>query len=128
MTETRLLRAIAAPTLAAVVVAVVAVLARSGAPTRESASTARSVRSGHVTVAITNYAFAPAKLTVRAGTVITFTDHDSTAHTATANDGAFNTGTIEPGQSRTIRVGKAGTYPYHCLFHAFMTGTVTVTG
>jgi plastocyanin len=79
-----------------------------------------------VTVAISNYAFSPAHLTVRAGTQITFTNHDATAHTATADHGGCDTGTIAPRHSRTIDVRRPGKYPYHCLFHAFMTGSLTV--
>jgi plastocyanin len=79
-----------------------------------------------VTVAITNYAFTPAHLTVKAGTKVTWTNHDATAHTATADHGGFGTGTIDPHHSATVRLAKPGTYPYHCIFHAFMTGTVTV--
>jgi plastocyanin len=42
------------------------------------------------------------------------------------NNTSFNTGTINPRQSRTVVFSKVGTFPYHCLFHAFMNGTVTV--
>jgi plastocyanin len=83
-------------------------------------------KSKHVTVSISNYAFSPQILTVRVGTKITWTNHDQTAHTATANKGAFDTGTINPGKSKTIIMSKIGTYPYHCIFHAFMTGTINV--
>jgi plastocyanin len=91
-----------------------------------AATPATGVRHGHVTVAITNFAFKPAKLTVAAGTRVTFVNHDMTAHTATADHGGFGTGTINPRHSDTIRLTKPGRYAYHCLFHAFMTGTITV--
>ena len=121
------MRAAILPLAGAVIVLVVALLVRSGAPAvHESPAAATAVRSGHVTVAITNYAFSPAKLTVKAGTRVTWTDHDDTAHTATADHGGFGTGTINPGHSDTVRLTKPGTYAYHCLFHAFMTATVTV--
>lgn len=123
------LRALLLPAVAAVVVAVVALLVRSPDPVvHESHAAASTVRSGVVKVAITNYSFEPDKLTVRAGTRITFTNHDNTAHTATADHGGFGTGTINPNHSATITVKRAGSYPYHCLFHAFMTGTITVVG
>jgi plastocyanin len=77
-------------------------------------------------VAIANYAFKPAALTVKAGTKLTFTNHDSTAHTATTSTSGFDTGTLKPGQSATVTVTKPGTYSYICQFHAFMTGKVTV--
>jgi plastocyanin len=79
-------------------------------------------------VAIRMFAFSPATVHVRVGGRITFTNFDSTAHTATADDGtSFDSGTLSQGQSRTITFAKAGTYTYHCAFHAFMTGTVVVS-
>jgi plastocyanin len=83
------------------------------------------VASGHVTVVISNYKFAPAKLTVKSGTRVTFSNHDMTAHTATANSG-FDSGTIKPRADATVKFSKPGTYPYICQFHAFMHGTVVV--
>jgi plastocyanin len=81
---------------------------------------------GKLTVKISGYAFAPASVTVGAGSRITFTNHDATAHTATSNKPAFDTGTVKPGQSATLTLRKAGTYTYYCQFHAFMHGTVIV--
>ena len=57
---------------------------------------------------------------------MTWTNHDNTAHTATANGGSFDTGTLKPNASKTIDLKRPGTYGYHCAFHAFMTATVTV--
>jgi plastocyanin len=84
------------------------------------------VKSGHAAVQITNYAFSPSRITVKAGTRITWTNHDKTAHTATANTMSFGTGTIAPKASKTVDFKRPGVYKYHCLFHAFMTGTVVV--
>ena len=116
------------PTAAAVVVLVVAlVLAVSGSSKLAPASASSVARSGKtVRVKVYMFAFVPAKLTVKVGTRITFTNHDQTAHTATALNGTFDTGTINPGKSRTIVVKRSGTYAYHCLFHGFMTGTIKV--
>ena len=124
---TRRLLTLLAPAFAAVLVAVLALAVRSPAPrVQTTAAAASAVHSGHFTVSVSDYAFEPAKLTVTAGTRVSFTNHDNTAHTATANSGAFGTGTIEPGKSRTVTLRRPGTYPYHCIFHAFMTGTITV--
>ncbi|MGI8711855.1 MAG: cupredoxin domain-containing protein [Solirubrobacteraceae bacterium] len=87
---------------------------------------ATSPRSGRVTVAIKSYAYHPAKLVVKAGTKVTFTNHDQTAHTATAGGSGFDSGTIKPGASATVTFGKPGTYSYVCQFHPFMHGTVVV--
>jgi plastocyanin len=77
-------------------------------------------------VAIRNYMFMPADVTVKAGARVTFTNYDQTAHTATSETSGFDTGTIDPGKSVTVTIKKPGTYTYHCLFHAFMVAHITV--
>jgi plastocyanin len=77
-------------------------------------------------VAINNYAYTPATITVAAGTKITFTNSDKTAHTATSTKPGFDTGTLKPGASHVVTVTKPGTYSYYCQFHAFMKGTIVV--
>jgi plastocyanin len=98
----------------------------AAAPTSTSTPAANASQGTKVTVAIVNYAFKPADTTVKAGTKLTFTNHDSTAHTATSKTPGFDTGTLKPGQSATVTVSKPGTYSYYCQFHAFMVATVTV--
>lgn len=80
------------------------------------------------TVLIKNFAFSPTHLTVAPGATVTVKNLDSSTHTLTANDGSFDTGSIEPGHSATFRAPQAGTHPFHCAFHQFMTGTLTVSG
>jgi plastocyanin len=124
------LRALLIPTAAAITVLVVALVVRNQpttirvAPSSTKASTA--LRSGHVAVAISNYAFVPKALTVKVGTRVSWTNRDSTAHTATADKGGFDTGTVAPHATRTIDFKHPGTFTYHCAFHAFMTATITV--
>jgi plastocyanin len=82
---------------------------------------------GSTAVSISNFKFAPATLTVKAGDQVTVTNDDSTAHTATADDGSsFDTGDVAPNASQTISVSKPGRYPYHCSIHSFMHGTLVV--
>ncbi|MFA5944014.1 MAG: cupredoxin domain-containing protein [Candidatus Thermoplasmatota archaeon] len=78
-------------------------------------------------VEIHDFKFEPATLTVRTGDVIHFTNHDSAAHTATANAGAFDTASISGGDSAEVVLSTPGTFAYHCKFHASMTGAITVT-
>jgi plastocyanin len=80
------------------------------------------------TVSIKNFAFNPPNATVSAGTTVTWVNNDQTAHTVTANDGAFDSGTLQPGKSYSFKFDKAGTYAYHCNIHPDMTATVTVSG
>jgi plastocyanin len=80
-------------------------------------------------VRIKNFAYAPATLTVKSGASVTFTNSDGTNHTATATGGgAFDTGTIAPGASKTVSLNTPGTFAYVCNFHPFMHGTIRVTG
>jgi plastocyanin len=100
----------------------------SGAPSTSSTGTTSAAHPAvHQAVTIENFAFQPANFTVRPGATITVTNRDSVTHTFTADNGAFNTGDIEPGRTRTVTAPeKPGRYPYRCLIHQFMTGTLTV--
>lgn len=120
-------RSLLLPTATTIVVGVLALTLSTQAAT-PTASSAQPVsrRARHVTVAIRNYDFAPKSLTVTVGTRVTWTNHDATAHTATADGSGFDTGTVAPEASRTIDFKHPGTFTYHCAFHAFMTATVTV--
>ena len=80
------------------------------------------------TVSIKNFAFNPPNATVAAGTTVTWVNNDQAPHTATADDGTFDSGTLQPGQSFSFTFDKAGTYAYHCNIHPDMTATVTVSG
>ena len=80
-----------------------------------------------VAVDISMFAFRPSTVTIAPGTTVAFTNMDTTEHTATSNNGTtFDTGAIQHGQMKTVTLTKPGTYPYHCAFHPFMTGTVIV--
>lgn len=100
--------------------------AASSTPAATTASASSTPRSGHVTVTIRNYMFEPMHLTVTAGTKVSFHNDDAAPHTATAINQSFDTGTIKDGQTRTVTLSKPGRYAYHCLFHAFMTASITV--
>jgi plastocyanin len=80
-------------------------------------------------VAIRNFSFMPRRLTVKKGARITISNRDTTAHTATSDDGSsFDTGSIDPGSSSTITLNTAGRVTYHCSIHPFMHGTIIVQG
>lgn len=120
-------RALILPLLVGAIVAVAALLVKSGGTGGAGGAAPASVPAGRGgAVAIRNYNFIPAKLTIKAGTKVVFRNRDATAHTATADAGGFDTGTIAPDGSKRVVFSKPGTYSYHCAFHAFMTGTVTV--
>ena len=76
-------------------------------------------------VSIRNFSFTPNSLTVKVGTKVTWTNHDSVTHTVTANQGAFNAPVL-PGSSVSFTFTKAGTYAYHCMIHPSMMATIVV--
>jgi plastocyanin len=79
------------------------------------------------TVVIQNFSFKPAHITIKRGTRVTWINKDSTTHTATANNGAFDSGRLRPGQSYSHTFKTAGrTNKYHCEIHPSMRGSVVV--
>jgi plastocyanin len=78
------------------------------------------------TVSIANMAFAPGIITVSAGTTVTWTNNDNMAHTVTADDNSFDSGSIALGGTFSKMFSTAGTYPYHCTIHSTMKGTIVV--
>ena len=75
-------------------------------------------------VSISGMKFDPPTLEVAAGDTITFTNEDSAPHTATANDGSFDTGRLGKGDTATVTIGAAGTFDYICKIHPSMKGQV----
>ena len=95
-------------------------------PSTAAAPAGAAVSAGKVQ--ISNFKYAPPAITVKAGGTVTWTNGDSAPHTATAKaNSAFNTDTLKQGQSKKVTFSKPGTYPYTCLFHPFMSGTIVVT-
>jgi LPXTG-motif cell wall-anchored protein len=78
------------------------------------------------TVTIKSFAFHPTAVTVHPGDTVTWTNQDSTGHSATANDSSFNTGILKKGSSGSFRFTKAGTFGYHCTPHPNMKAQVVV--
>lgn len=98
-------------------------------PSTAGVSSAAAAPVAGNAVAIKNFAFAPAALTVKVGTTVTWTNQDSDAHTVTSmgKGGPLKSSPLNTGQSYTHTFTAAGTYSYLCTVHPFMTATVTVT-
>lgn len=80
--------------------------------------------SGGDAVSIAGFAFEPPDLRVPEGTEVTWTNDDPTPHTVTADDGSFDSGTLEPGA--TFSVAADGSITYFCAIHPAMKGSLTV--
>lgn len=79
-------------------------------------------------VTIKDFEFAPASVTVNVGDTVTWANDGPTAHSATAEDGSFDTGIMQKGKSGSATFSTAGTISYVCTPHPFMKGTVVVEG
>ena len=82
--------------------------------------------AANTAVDIAGFAFSPQTVTVHVGDTVTWTNGDAQHHTATADDGSFNTGAINSGSSKSVTLTTAGTFPYHCSIHPSMTATIVV--
>jgi plastocyanin len=78
-------------------------------------------------VSIVNFAFDPASLQVPAGTTVTWTNNGGAPHTVTADDGSFDSGTLQPGASFSQTFNTAGTIAYHCSIHPQMVASIVIT-
>jgi plastocyanin len=76
---------------------------------------------------IVDFDFSPRRLTVEAGTKVTWTNTGERPHTATDRGGTFDTRPIAPGASAEVTLSTPGTYFYFCRINpAKMNGVLTV--
>jgi plastocyanin len=85
-----------------------------------------SVAAADGSVAMAGFAFDPATITVEVGDSVTWRNEDSAPHTATADDGSFDTGNVASGADDSVTFDRAGTFAYTCTIHPSMRGTVVV--
>ncbi len=112
--------------LAAVVVAGVALTGCSSGGTDNGGGATGPPKSTN-TVEIKDFKFVPAVITVKAGTVVTWTNKDDVDHSATGDDKSFDSDVFGKGKSYSFTFTKAGKFEYHCTPHSYMKGMVIVT-
>jgi plastocyanin len=74
-------------------------------------------------------AYSPNHAPVSGGSTVTWNNVDSTPHTATADDGSFDTGIINSGSSSSALINtstETSTIPYHCSVHPEMRGILQI--
>ena len=81
-----------------------------------------------MTVSIQDFSFSPSQITVAPGTKVTWTNEGPSPHTTTADDGSWDSGTLQQGEDFSFTFDQPGTYTYHCSIHPDMTATVKVSG
>ncbi len=81
-----------------------------------------------VAVAIDNFVFGPERLTVKAGTTVTWTNRDDIPHTVASKDRLFKSKVMDTDESYSFTFPTPGEYSYFCSLHPHMTGTIVVEG
>jgi len=80
----------------------------------------------------TSECYIPSTLTVSLGTTIIWENNDNAAHLATSGtpdggpNGIFDSGMIMGGATFEYEFSDKGEFPYYCIVHPWMIGTVTV--
>ncbi len=83
-------------------------------------------KSASASVTMGDFFFSSASVTIAVGDTVTWHNAGQAPHTATANDGSFDTGTINSGGSGSHTFNSPGTFSYICTIHPNMKGTVRV--
>jgi plastocyanin len=106
-----------------------------GGDENEGAKAPTQANSGAVSgngsaVDIANFEFKPQKLTVRAGTTVTWTNQDTAIHSIKDTSPLATPVSKDLGKGDTFSItyDKPGSYSYICGIHNYMTGSVDVTG
>ena len=71
--------------------------------------------------------FTPPTISIASGETVRWFNDDAMPHTVTAVDRAWDSGNLAPGGSFERRFDHPGSYPYVCLYHAWMTGVVVAS-
>ena len=82
-------------------------------------------------VAITDFAFTQANITINLGDTVRWENANApggTQHTTTSDTGLWDSGVLAGNQNFTNTFSIVGTFAYHCAIHPSMVGRVTVDG
>ncbi len=90
------------------------------------ATTAGAANAADYTVTIPGLRFDPARLSVLVGDTVTWENEDTQFHTATSDDGSFDSDLLGPGESFSQAFSVPGSYRYVCAIHSFMRGEIDV--
>lgn len=104
--------------------------AESTSPATEESTESEPAPSGEAQksekVQIVEFTYEPDPVVVQTGGKVIWQNEDTAPHTATADDGSFDTGIIEKGKLGSATFKEPGTFTYFCEVHPTMHGTVEV--
>ena len=87
---------------------------------------AASSQVANTEVKIDEFAFAPQRVTVKAGTTVTWTNEDDVPHTIASSSKLFKSKALDTKDRFSFTFTTPGTYEYFCSLHPHMTGTIVV--
>jgi plastocyanin len=79
-----------------------------------------------VSVTNDNFVFEPARLIVKAGTTVTWTNRDDIPHTVASKDRLFKSQALDTDETYSFTFSTPGEYRYFCSLHPHMTATIVV--
>ena len=85
-----------------------------------------SAGAEETTVKIDNFAFAPATLTVTAGTTVTWKNDDDSPHRIGDKNATFTSAALDTDDTFSHTFAAPGEYPYICTIHPYMAGKIIV--
>lgn len=85
-----------------------------------------AARAADLEVKIDNFTFAPQRLTVKAGTTVTWTNEDDIPHTVASSTKAFKSKALDTDDKFSFTFTTPGSYEYFCSLHPHMTGAIVV--
>jgi plastocyanin len=77
-------------------------------------------------VQIGNFTFKNPVVTVKPGTIVTWTNGDDIPHTVVSKDGVFKSKVLDTGDRFSFTFAKPGQFGYFCSLHPHMTGMIVV--
>ena len=77
-------------------------------------------------VEIDQFAFVPQRITVKAGTTVTWINEDDAPHTITSSSKLFKSKALDTEDKFAFTFTTPGTYAYFCSLHPHMTGVIVV--
>lgn len=98
----------------------------SGDPSTGQVAAGGAAADSATEVKIDNFAFTPGVVTVRAGTQLTWINHDDIPHTVDSTEGKFKSSALDTDDKFQFRFTEPGEYPYYCRMHPKMTGKIIV--
>jgi plastocyanin len=84
------------------------------------------VRAAETEVNIDQFTFLPQRITVKAGTTVTWSNEDDVPHTVASSSKVFKSKALDTGDKFSFTFTTPGTYAYICSVHPYMTGAVVV--